>query len=265
MARFGWLTDIHLNFLEESEFQEFCDTMGSEQLDGLLISGDIGEALSLKHYLTAIARYTGQTVYFVLGNHDFYGGSIHSVRREVRELCQSTKQLVWLNDSGPIGISKNTCVVGHDGWADGINGDFFGSHVVLNDYFLIEELRGRGKRDLFNILGELAKEAVIHFQRVMPLALARFEHVILLTHVPPYYGAAWHEGGPSDKDFAPHFSNRIVGDAISEIMVGHSSKRLTVLCGHTHGAGVYQPVENITVKTGGAEYGRPKLQEIIEL
>jgi hypothetical protein len=36
---------------------------------------------------------------------------------------------------------------------------------------------------------------------------------------------------------------------------------MTVLCGHTHGAGRAQLLPNLEVKTGGADYGWPNLQE----
>ena len=38
---------------------------------------------------------------------------------------------------------------------------------------------------------------------------------------------------------------------------------LTVLCGHTHGAGEVKILPNLLVKTGGAEYKKPELQNPI--
>ena len=48
-------------------------------------------------------------------------------------------------------------------------------------------------------------------------------------------------------------------------MEEHANCNLTVLCGHTHGTGCAEILPNLVVKTGGAEYGHPKLQGIIEL
>ena len=39
-----------------------------------------------------------------------------------------------------------------------------------------------------------------------------------------------------------------------------SDRELLVLCGHTHGAGVYRPRANVEVCTGGADYGAPEVQ-----
>ena len=44
----------------------------------------------------------------------------------------------------------------------------------------------------------------------------------------------------------------------------HPQKKLTVLCGHPHGAGVAHILPNLIVKTGGATYGRPELQEVLK-
>ena len=35
---------------------------------------------------------------------------------------------------------------------------------------------------------------------------------------------------------------------------------MTVLCGHTHSAGIAKILPNLEVRTGAAEYGRPELQ-----
>jgi hypothetical protein len=43
-----------------------------------------------------------------------------------------------------------------------------------------------------------------------------------------------------------------------------------VLCGHSHGVGMHQPLPNLTVRTGGwpkgvEGYGNPVVQDTIEL
>ncbi|HTN89531.1 MAG TPA: hypothetical protein VL242_37900 [Sorangium sp.] len=40
-------------------------------------------------------------------------------------------------------------------------------------------------------------------------------------------------------------------------------RRIEVLCGHTHGAGVAEILPNLLVRTGGAEYGEPAVQCVI--
>ena len=46
---------------------------------------------------------------------------------------------------------------------------------------------------------------------------------------------------------------------------GRPDRRLTVLCGHTHSGGTIQPAPNGIVHTAAAEYGRPRVERIIEV
>ncbi|MCK5515577.1 MAG: hypothetical protein KAI39_01790 [Desulfobulbaceae bacterium] len=46
-------------------------------------------------------------------------------------------------------------------------------------------------------------------------------------------------------------------------MATNTDKQMTVLCGHTHSSGECQILPNLLVKTGGAKYGSPMIQEII--
>ena len=111
----------------------------------------------------------------------------------------------------------------------------------------------------------LGDQAAAYFREILPKALARYRNMLLLTHVPPFKEACWHEGHISDDEFLPHFACQAVGDVLIEMMQSHPECNLTVLCGHTHGSGTAQILPNLQVKTGGAEYGQPALQETILL
>ena len=41
-------------------------------------------------------------------------------------------------------------------------------------------------------------------------------------------------------------------------------RELLVLCGHTHGSGETQILDNLHVLTGGAKYGEPAIQRVFE-
>ena len=73
----------------------------------------------------------------------------------------------------------------------------------------------------------------------------------------------WHEGRISDDDWLPHFTCKVVGDALVDIMRDRPSKKMLVLCGHTHGAGVAHPLPNLEVRTGGADYYEPEVQAVL--
>ena len=69
----------------------------------------------------------------------------------------------------------------------------------------------------------------------------------------------------SDDDWLPFFTCAAVGEVLRAAMSAHPDARMTVLCGHTHGAGVVDVLPNLRVITGGADYGAPALQELLAL
>jgi hypothetical protein len=180
-------------------------------------------------------------------------------------MCAGSQRLRWLNQAGVYSLSEQTAVVGHDGWGDAREGNPFTSPVELNDFFLIDELVGRTREELTRVLRELGDEAAAHFRIVLPQALASHRQVVLVTHVPPFRQATWYEGEISKDDWLPFFCGKAAGDTMRELMLQHPKNELTVLCGHTHGEGRAEILPNLRVVTGGARYGSPRFQSILEL
>src|ERR1022692_584195 len=56
MKRFAWLTDIHLNFLGCEEVESFMREVSEVPCDGILLSGDTGEAPNVTHHLNNLDR-----------------------------------------------------------------------------------------------------------------------------------------------------------------------------------------------------------------
>jgi hypothetical protein len=243
----------------------FIRDLARVECDGFIVSGDIGEADDVSAYLDAFATEDSRPVYFVLGNHDFYRGSITGVRAEIEKVCAKRANLHWLARAEVVGVTDQSCLIGHDGWGDGRLGDYWSSNVELNDWWLIEEFAGLEKDQRLLRLQELGDEAALHLRTVLPDALARFRNVVVVTHVPPFREACWYEGRTSDDHWLPHFTCRAVGEVLVDAMRNAPDRAMLVLCGHTHGAGEAQILPNLRVLTGGAIYGRPTVQQILNL
>ncbi len=276
MKRLAWLTDIHLNFVSPDNVAVLVHQVQQGYPDAVFVGGDIGEADSFAGFLRRLVALLELPIYFVLGNHDFYHGSITAVREAARSLHRDSTQLHWLPDADVIHLTDEATLVGHGGWGDGRIGNFLQSDVLLNDYALIQELRQLHRPDavspesiltpkLLEKLRSLGDEAAEHLREVIPKALEESGHVIVLTHVPPFQEACWHQGQISDKNWAPHFTCQAVGDVLEEFMKLYPNRRMTVLCGHTHSSGQAQILANLEVLTGGAEYGQPRVQQILEI
>jgi len=263
--RLAWVTDIHLDFLDDAGIEGFLDTLARSGADGFLVGGDIATAGSVGRHLRTLEGRLLRPVYFVLGNHDFYRGSIAGVRAEMEALTRSSRLLRWLPAAGVVPLTAATALVGHDGWGDARCGDFENTPVQLNDFVMIEELSGIDRSTRLERLRALGDEAAAFVRRTLPDALERFRKVVFLTHVPPFREACWHQGAISDDQWLPYFTCLAVGDALREILAARPDRDCTVLCGHTHGAGTAEILPNLRVWTGAAEYRRPELQRLVEI
>jgi predicted MPP superfamily phosphohydrolase len=257
----AWLTDIHLNFLRPEQLAAFVLLIERAKPDALLITGDIAEADTAAHYIAMLRDLLEVPLWFVLGNHDYYGSSIWRVRER---MCDDLGD-AYLPQCGVVKLSSSTVLIGVDGWADGRAGDFAGSSVVLNDYYHIEELGEARQRGKWPLLGALQRRGREEAEALLGLlAQARsYSRIIVAAHVPPFVEACWHEGSISNVDWLPHFTCVAVGDVLREFAVAHPETSVEVYCGHTHGVGVASILPNLVVHTGGAEYGRPAVQRII--
>jgi 3',5'-cyclic-AMP phosphodiesterase len=257
----AWLTDIHLEFLEELPFKRFLAKLASDPADCFLISGDIAVSPTVAEVLADLVAVVKRPLYFVLGNHDYYQGSIAETREGVGIVAEKHRHLHWLSRSEPVRLTETTTLVGHDSWGDGRLGNPRTTPVMLNDFELIRELRGLSRAELIARLNSLGDEAALHLRGVLPRALSTASHVVVLCHVPPFAEAAWYQGRPSGPDWLPFFSCKAVGDVLSDVMRENPGKNMTVLCGHTHGKGSALILPNLEVTTGGAQYGKPRIQK----
>lgn len=260
--RLVWLTDIHLDFLDPAARRRLAETVKDERPDGVLVTGDIAIAPTVLDLIEALARGCGAPLWFVLGNHDFYRGSIADVRARAKVATSAAR---WLVHEGVVRLGPTTALVGVDGWGDARLGDFANTRVMLNDFFLIEELSRLPRGVLKTRLNEYGDESAARLQTLLDEAVAWAEHVVVATHVPPFREACWHEGNISNDDWLPFFTCRATGDVLRATFAAHPDVRATVLCGHTHSSGVADILPNLRVVTGDAEYGSPRVQDVLEV
>jgi len=265
--KLAWLTDVHLNFLDADERKKFYQEIINTKCDGVLISGDIAEAPSIKNILTELATVIKKPIYYILGNHDFYRGQIDAVRNEMTALTESNEYLFWLPASMVMQLDNDTLLVGQDGWADGRLGDYHNTRVALNDSRMISDLFQEklvGRSQLLAKMQQLADYDASQLQeQLMQAAAQRPKRIIVLTHIPPFKEACLHEGKISDDDWLPYFASKVSGDVLMNICTTHPDIDFLVLCGHTHDKAKYTPIPNLTVETGHAEYNQPEIQKMI--
>lgn len=255
-----WVSDIHLNFIKDA--RPFCAELKEAKGDAILITGDIAESHNVVPYVTEMAEQTGKPVYFVLGNHDFYGSSVADVKSSVRSLGHlGSKQIVKLSDS--------VALIGVDGWGDTRNGDYENSHLTMSDWIHIEDLRkeyGKGMDELKKQLMKLADSDALKLKRRVLKALEQgYTKIIMATHVPPFEEVCLNAGRKSTPSGLPFFSSKCLGDAILPIAKKHPKVDFLWLSGHTHSRARHKPCNNLTSKVAKAEYYYPQIEEIFNV
>ena len=261
-----WVSDIHLNFLSESDRQEFYKKIvraSTNEVCAVIISGDIAESHNVVSLLKEMCDVTRLPVFFVLGNHDFYGSSVTQVKRSVRAFS-------YIGNKTFVPLTNTAALVGVDGWGDCRYGDFENSSLTMSDWIYIDDLRGPyGLRcyvehdPLKDKLQELAdKDAKALARKTKAAIKAGYTKIILVTHVPPFEEVCLNAGRKSTPSGLPFFASKVLGEKILPIARKNPNIDFLWLCGHTHSRAKYKPCDNMTVRVAKSEYYFPQVESI---
>lgn len=261
--KLAWITDPHLDHLapRAGVRQAFAE-MVAEDSDACVISGDIS-TFTNAHLLGQFASTYKKPIYFVLGNHDAWGGSFDQCARKTRAICKAHSNLTWLTNSSAIVIAPGVSLCGVDGWYDAEFGSGMDSSFRMVDWNAIRDFHGQSIGEIVATSRELARGFTMMAR--MKLDATRAPRVIFATHIPPYEESALHEGKPSSRSAVPWYTSKCMGLALSAWANDNPHRELTTLCGHTHSPSEYKPEHNHTVLCGTSDYGKPQISRIFEL
>lgn len=258
-----WLTDIHLNFLEEAQTKEFLETVRDCDADMVFLTGDISESPVLAMHMTMIDQIVAKPVYFVLGNHDFWYTSVAHMQANFPRFLNGRSYLKWLSVLGVVPLDTSTCILGHEGWYDCRYGDPVNSGFMMADWRFMGDYYGCGtKQAIIERSQSLAQVSIDHFRKHLPDAIRRFERIVILTHFPPFDDTHVYNGAIGSPYAQPYFTNRILGELLKAAAQANPTKEFIVFAGHTHGRVSKQVLPNLAVHVGGANYKSPEIQPI---
>lgn len=261
-----WMTDLHLERVSERVRELFLEKLRMEPFDLALITGDISDALRLPVDLAALSDACGhRTLYFVLGNHDYYGGSFDRVDAQVAQICGQRDNLCHLGHGELIRLTDATALVGHGGWADARCGYGKRTKIRSFDSAKIADFSGLSREEIFDEMENRGRESGNYFRKILPYALTCYEKLYVATHVPPFRWGAFFDGRLCGPLHLPHFTNQAAGAAINGIAQNFSGRCVTVLCGHTHSPVVYRASKSVEVFSGKVLPGRPAFQRVFDL
>lgn len=271
----AWLTDIHLNFLSLRARTELYEEIKDTKADYIFLTGDISEARDVCMHLSKMAESLdkNQQIWFVAGNHDYYFGSVKGMRTKFKELSHG--KITYAPDVKLVKLKEGVYLCAADGWADGRHGDYENSLVVLNDSRLIQELDEsipmagnlvERNACLLKEMQRLADEDAFNLSEKIALALKEdAKKIIVLTHIPPFPESSLYRGKIACKDYLPFYTCKAIGDVLMKFAEENPTVEFLVLCGHSHHEALYEPLSNLTVRTGHSEYYEPSIQEVFEL
>jgi predicted phosphohydrolase len=224
----------------------------------IIITGDISNSRRLIPDLRAMANALKYCeIYFVLGNHDFYGNTINNVRHIIEPFVSMQGNLHYLptmTHPAYLQIGPDLwALIGVDGWADARAGNFDASPSLLKDYQVINDFNGMdssSKRRFLNLLG---KEEAYKLKEKLVEDLSG-DNILIATHVPPYAEAHVYLDKPASPVYLPHFVCVSTGEVISEYALTHKNKNIHIICGHTHQKYDGKIMDNVTVHVGYANY-----------
>lgn len=268
-----WGSDFHFNFLKQLGFYSSTTRFGeylleeNPEAEGIIITGDISTGSLLFKHLKEFAHGFTKPIYFVLGNHCYYGSSFAEIDSQLLRALAAFKidgvnNLHWLNDGWH--VHDGHAIVGVGGWYDAHFGNQMTKQYINDFYEIMELMPGLRYHDLLlQLIRDRAGQQADRLAVLLKDACEKHDTIIVCTHVPPYGEAAWHRGELGDPDMRPWFSSLSTGAVLDIYSARYPEKTFIVLAGHTHSPGVFQKRDNMVVYTAKARYGVPDLAGIV--
>jgi predicted MPP superfamily phosphohydrolase len=268
----GWTTDIHLDMAGDvlGKIQKL--SMDLRRCDALIITGDISVSDVVVPHLSMLETVIEKPIYFVLGNHDYYGSNIGTVRRNVTNLCNSSSYLRYMSSVPFIKLGEGKYLIGHDGWYDAQNGNPNGDSLLMNDWIRIADfnsalrasLMGRtlNKNTIIGISRQLAQQSVNHVANSIKSVIKNSDHIIVMTHVPPFkesFNASEKYSSIPSSEVLPWYTSKVMGDMLMNAARTYPHVKFTILSGHVHSHYDDDLLNNLNVKVGKSIYGNPQL------
>lgn len=161
--KLAWLTDLHLDRTTNRRRREFLRTVRSETYDGTVVTGDISTGERVIDDLAEIAAAAApRAVYFVLGNHDYYGQYFANVDEAVAGACARLSNLHRLDHEGIVPLSHSVALIGHGGWADLQAGYGERSAIDSPDLERIRDYQGLSRNDAIVKMRKRATASAVH-------------------------------------------------------------------------------------------------------
>jgi 3',5'-cyclic AMP phosphodiesterase CpdA len=257
------MSDLHLDHASAAVRAVLRNSVRDATGDALVATGDTSVAPRLTTDLEFLADAAARPLYFVLGNHDHYGGGVAGVRDAVLALGEKRPEIQWLPPAGVVTLDRETTLIGVDGWADGRHGDPLTTPFVLNDDRLIGEIATPQTRAGKLVVKRALADADAHrLEVLLGRAVTTARHIVIATHIPPFIEALPQAGRLAHPAWQPLLVCGATGAVLRKSASEHPDHTFLVLCGHTHVHTEVHVTPNLRCLVAGARYGEPEVRTI---
>lgn len=246
---FLWATDLHLNYFNEKYIYNFGKSLSKHKTKGLIISGDISLGNKLERNLKTLSDAIQMSIYYVLGNHDYWYSSFAEIDKLSASLNDNS--LINLNHSH-LQIDEKTILIGFDGWYDCSLGSI-DSSVQMTDWVRIKEFENQ---DPIKISKERSQSYKSFLNRSLSFKNQGVTNQIIISHIPPFEQLI-----KNKKTAKPFYGSSISGQMLTQLS-GNFNK-IICLSGHTHNRASYQQ-DNLFCYVGEACRGKPALAGLLD-
>lgn len=264
MSTLGWFSDPHLDGCSLERIDEFAEELRALDADAWIATGDLAESDTFAEFFERVAMIVKKPMYFLLGNHDYFYSSFAKVHETAKALHERSEYARWIRLSRVVKLSEKSALVGHDGFADRRAGTVE-SKVLIGDQYAIEDFKYRPRETQIRIAREEADRSAMHLLTVVPEAMAWADTVYVALHAPPFAQAARHNRQEQDPEWAPHFVNVAAGRVLKELAEGNPTKKIIVLCGHTHERCTLHVRGNLIARVAESKYHHPRVEDVIRV
>jgi predicted MPP superfamily phosphohydrolase len=285
--RIVWISDIHLDHLgryfinsRKPEITKLVDQIKGLGPDIVMCTGDLTNAnLLVEDIEQLISDLDPVKFLFVLGNHDCWG----SGWAEIQQLMSTNFPNNWLSSLGSVKLTEEICLVGQDGWYDGLLGKPFVSNIEMNDWHNITDFSSckdkEGEIDVglvLDLIKSKAEEETAKLKQVIEKNISSYTTFMIATHIPPFaenaldypYGKKKPSTKPEKSSVysLPWYTNKTMGDMLTNLAEQYPDKMFNVFCGHAHADCTVRHRDNLICSTAYSVYGKPeKSIKVIEL
>lgn len=261
-----WMSDLHLDLTPAKNCGRLLRDLKYTAYDAAVITGDTAASPSLCHHLELLAHACfPRPLFFVLGNHDFYGSSLNATQIGVRNLCHRVSNLHHLQEHGVVWLNTHTVLIGHHGWADARCGWGAKTCIRSPDHGCIDDFLTLDETACFELMSQLGNAATRWVRKNLNTVLRKADTLIIATHVPAFETSAHYNGSPCGPCHSPHYVNASLGGLLIGTARHNIQKQFTILSGHTHSQVQEHILTNLISRVAGTKRGFPKIQGILSL